>query len=221
MKSFSLRYSLLTYRFDQLWLPAGFWALFAIMAILFHGEDRVYDIARGLVGGVLPLLGGIMAAYVVLDDPALELQFATPIPAYHILIQRLGITFVILAVTAVTFQLFLMGIGVDLSRWVDPLIFQMTWVVPSLVLLALGSAAAFVFGNCVSGAMLAGLVWIVELIARDWFIADRWMRYVMMFMALIVPSHPELRANLMLLSALAALLFVAAWALLKKQERYL
>ncbi|MCL5952305.1 MAG: hypothetical protein M1132_11390 [Chloroflexi bacterium] len=221
VKSWSLRYLLLTYRLDQLWLPAAFWALFAVMAVILRGGDQVYNLARGLIGGVLPLLGGIMAAYVVLDDPALELQFATPSPAHETLIERLGLTFVIIAITALSYQLFLMALGVDLSRWTDPWSFQLTWSVPSLVFLALGSAAAFALGNCVSGAMLVGLVWIVEFIVRDWFLGDRWLQYVMVFMALIAPEHPNLRANLIVLSALAALLFVLAWALLKKQERYL
>ncbi len=221
MKSFSLRYALLTYRLDQLWLPAAFWVLFAVMTLFFRGDDRVYELARGLIGGVLPLLGGIMAAYAVLDDPALELQFATPVPAHQTLVERLGLTFGIIALTALTYQLFLRAVGVDLGRWVDPLVFQFQWIVPGLVFLALGTAAAFAFGNCVGGAMLVGLVWIVELIARDLFIGDRWARYIAVFMALVVPTHPDLRVNLLVLTSLAALLFVAAWALLKKQERYL
>lgn len=221
MKSFSLRYSLLTYRLDQLWLPAAFWALFAIMTLIFRGDDRVYELARGLIGGVLPLLGGIMAAYAVLDDPALELQFSTPIPAYKTLIERLGLTFIVIALTALTYQLFLMAIGVNLSHWIDPFVFQFTWIVPSLALIALGTAAAFAFGNCVSGAMLVGMVWIVELIARDWFMGDRWLRNVLIFMAMLAPTHPDLSVNLLVLSVLAILLFVAAWVLLKKQERYL
>ncbi len=221
MKSFSLRYSLLTFRLDQLWLPAAFWALFAIMALFFRDQDRVYDVARGMVGGILPLLGGIMAAYVVLDDPALELQFATPNPAHRTLIERLGLTFLIIGITALSYQLFLFALGVDLARWVDPLVFQLTWLVPSLAFLALGSVAAFAFSNCVSGAVMVGLVWIVQLIARDWFVDDRWLRYVLVFMALVAPQHPDLGANVMVLLGLAALLFGAAWALFKRQERYL
>ncbi len=221
MKSFSIRYWLLTYRLDQLWLPAAFWALFAIMALFFRGEDRVYDVARGLVGGVLPLLGGIMAAYAVLDDPTLELQFATPIPAIKMLSERMGLTFVAIGATAVSYQLFLFAVGVNLSRWVDPIVFQFSWIVPSIVFLALGTAAAFASANSVSGALLVGLVWIVELIIREGMLADRLLRYVLVFMALIVPDHPDLGANLMVLSLLAAAMFLLALGLLKKQERYL
>ena len=41
MKRFSLRYSLLTYRLDQLWFPLAFWALFVVMALLMRGEGFV------------------------------------------------------------------------------------------------------------------------------------------------------------------------------------
>ncbi len=221
MKSFSVRYSLLTFRLDQLWLLAAFWGLFAIMAFIFHGDDRVFNLARGLVGGVLPLLGGIMAAFAVLDDPALELQFATPTSAHKTLVERLGLTFVLIAMTALSYQLFLTALGFDLAHWADPLVFQWTWIVPSIVFLALGTAAAFAFGNCTGGALMVGLVWLVELIVRDAFIADRWLRFVTVFMALIAPTHPDLRTNLAVLSVLAVWLFVAAWTLLKRQERYL
>ncbi len=220
MKSQSLRYSLLTYRHDQLWLPAAFWALFAVMTLIL-GQDRGYDIARGLIGGVLPLLAGIMAAYAVLDDPALELQFATPVPAYKTLVQRLGLTFVIIAMTALTFQLFLRVLGIDLARSVDMLTFQLTWTVPTLLFLALGSAAAFAFGSTSGGAMIAGLVWLMELLLRDGLIADATLRYIAVFMALVAPTHPDLRANALVLAALAVLLLVAGWMLFKKQERYL
>ncbi len=221
MNSFSIRYWLLTYRLDQLWLPAAFWALFAILALFFRGDDRVYDITRAFVGGMLPLLGGIMSAYALLDDPTLELQFATPVSAFKMLAQRTGLTYLIIGITAVSFQFFLFAMGVNLSRWVDPIVFQFTWIVPGIAFLALGTAAALASANSVSGALLAGLVWAIELIARDGLLADRLLRYVLVFMALVVPNHPDLWTNLAVLSASAALMFALAWGLLKKQERYL
>ncbi len=220
MKSLSLRYLLLTYRHDQLWLPAAFWALFAVMALIL-GQERGYDIARGLIGGVLPLLAGIMAAYAVLDDPALELQFATAVPAYKTLVQRLGLTFVIIAVTALTFQLFLRAVGFDLARSTDVLVFQLTWTVPTVLFLGLGSAAAFAFDSSTSGALIAGLVWLMELLLRDGLIADKTLHYIAVFMALVAPAHPDLPANALVLSALALVFLLAGWALFKNQERYL
>ena len=93
MKRFSLRYSLLTYRLDQLWFPLAFWALFAVMALLMRVKDL--DIARAYLGCAIPLVGGILSAYGVLDDPALELRFATPVRPAQTLLERLGLIFLV------------------------------------------------------------------------------------------------------------------------------
>jgi hypothetical protein len=73
MKRFSLRYLLLTSRFDQLWFPLAFWALFIVIGII-RGPEYILDTSRTYLGAVIPLIGGILAAYAVLDDPSLELR---------------------------------------------------------------------------------------------------------------------------------------------------
>lgn len=114
MKRFSLRYTLLTSRLDQLWFPLALWALFVIVALL-RGQAFIDDTTRAYLGTVVPLVGGIMAAYAVLEDPALEIRFATPISAAQILLERLVPTFLIQMVTAFAFQLFAFGLHADFS----------------------------------------------------------------------------------------------------------
>ena len=94
MKKTSIRYLLSTYRLDQLYLPAAFWALFAIVSLFQLEPDHLLDMARSYLGAVVPLTGGIMAAYAILDDPALELRFSTPARAARMLIERLGLILV-------------------------------------------------------------------------------------------------------------------------------
>ncbi len=86
----SLRYMLMTYRLDMLWLPAAFWALFLIISWMIRDTQSGFPVCVAYLGAALPLIGGILAAYAVLDDPALELQFATPRPAWLMLLERLG-----------------------------------------------------------------------------------------------------------------------------------
>ena len=50
MKRFSLKYTLLTYRLDQLWFPLAFQAFFVILTLLLRNEVQNYDIARAYVG---------------------------------------------------------------------------------------------------------------------------------------------------------------------------
>ena len=220
MKRFSLRYTLLTYRLDQLWLPAAFWALFAIISLFRGGPDNVLDMARAYLGAVVPLVAGVLAAYAVLDDPALELRFATPIRAERLLLERLGLIFVVQTVCAISFQWFVLALESDFSmlgNWVDV---QMAWLVPTLSLMGLGCAASLLGAQPMTGVFTAGLVWLIELLARGW-LARNAGKYLLVFMAALMPDHPALIANRICLLILSMGLLVAAWALLGRQERYI
>jgi hypothetical protein len=220
MRRFSLRYTLLTYRLDQLWLPAAFWALFAIISLFRGGPDDVLDMARAYLGAVVPLVGGVLAAYAVLDDPALELRFATPIRAERLLFERLGLIFGVQSVCAISFQWFALALGADfalLGNWADV---QLAWLVPALSLMGLGCAASLLGTQPVTGVFSAGLVWLIELLARGW-LARNAGKYLLVFMGALNPDHPALTANRICLLVLSVGLLVAAWALLRRQERYI
>ncbi len=220
MKRFSLRYTLLTSRLDQLWFPLALWALFVIVALL-RGQAFIDDTTRAYLGTVVPLVGGIMAAYAVLEDPALEIRFATPISAAQILLERLVPTFLIQTVTAFAFQLFALGLHADFSilgGWADV---QLAWLVPTLALMALGCFAALAAAQTLTGAVLVGLTWIVQLVARGWFAYNKIGQYFLVFMGALMPDHPALRANHGSLLLLSAILFFLGWRLFHRQERYI
>ncbi len=220
MKSFSLRYSLLTQRADQVWFPAAFWALFALITLIMNDPGKTADLARAFLGVVLPLIGGVMAAYAILDDPALELRFASPIPAARTMLDRLGITFLILAAAALSYQVFTRAAGGDLAvlgSWVDV---QLAWLVPTLALMAFGCLSSLAAAQTSIGAAMAGMVWIVELIAFDW-LAGNIGRYVLVFMGALRPAHPDLAAGRIVLAGLIFALLFASWMLLHRQERFI
>jgi hypothetical protein len=220
MKRFSLKYTLLTYRLDQLWFPLAFLAFFVILTLLLRNEVQNYDIARAHVGFAVPLVGGFMAAYAILDDPALELRFATPIRAAQILLERTTLIFLIQAVCANAFLLFCLIIGVDFSplgNWVNV---QLCWLLPTITLIALGTFGALIGAQTMVGSFLVGLVWFVELIVRDGMAVNNW-KYAYIFMSILNPEHPDLVSNQIALFALTIAFLVVAWALLRKQERYI
>ena len=220
MKRFSLRYTLLTCRLDQLWLPLGFWALFAIISLFGNGPDDVMDMARAYLGAVVPLVGGVLAAYAVLDDPALELRFATPIRAEQLLFERIGLVFIVQTLCAMTFQWLALVLKADfdlLGSWADV---QLAWCVPTLSLMGVGCAASLLGAQPMTGVFATGMVWLIELLARGW-LARNAGKYLLVFMAALMPNHPALIANRICLLALSMGLLVAAWGLLKRQERYI
>ena len=220
MKRFSLRYSLLTYRMDQLWFPLAFWLLFVIIGVI-RGPEYILDTTRAYLGAVVPLIGGIMAAYAVLDDSALELRFATPISAVQTLAERLGLLFVIQLISALSFQGFALLLHTDFSifgTWVGV---QLTWLVPTLSLMAIGTLGALSVAQTMAGALLTGLVWLVQIIARGWFAGQKVGQYFLVFMGALMPDHPALHANQLTLSLSAITFFIISWMLFCWQERYI
>lgn len=215
------RYALLTTRLDQLWFPAAFWALFVLLAWIMRLDRDAAGLAAGFLGCVLPLIGGVMAAYAVLDDPALELHFASARPAWVMLAERLGAILAVIAAAALTYQLAMAGLGISLAGLGAPLARQLAWLAPSLALMALSIAAALAVAQTTPAAMIVGFVWILQILLRGWFASARGARYVYLFMGALSPAHPSLPANQASLLLLSLLLLAAAVLLLKQQERYI
>jgi hypothetical protein len=210
-----------THQGGQFWLPAAIWALFAIVQGFFSDSIRSVEVASSYLGVVLPLLGGILGAYAILDDPILELQFASPRSSIQMIVERVSIIFGVLTICAITYQVLISFLHVDLTPY-GPLWFrQFAWIVPSLALTGMGVFCAFAFAQATSGAMLIGMVWIVQLVAREWFLQNSIMRYCFLFTGALYPKVEFLIPNYIALFILGIVFFTAAWLLLKKQERFI
>jgi hypothetical protein len=125
------------------------------------------------------------------------------------------------AICAGAFQGLVVAMGADLSILGNWGAVQLAWLVPCLALMATGSVGALAGRTPTTGALVAGLIWLVELIARGSFARSDWARYLLVFMGALMPDHPALRANQGTLLALCVALFVAASLLPRRQERYL
>jgi len=219
MKSAGWKYSWLTYRRDALWFPLAFLALFlVILGIMNHPAVR-FAIARAYLGFILPLIGGILAAYAVLDDPALELRFSTPVRAERTLASRLGLILAVETACALAFQLFVGMLGVSLAPLGSLLGVQLVWLIPTLALVALGCAGSLAGAQSVTGAFLVGGVWLVELMMKGWFELNA--RHLFLFLGVFSPGHPDLIANRCVLLAGSLILLGISWLLLHRQERFL
>ena len=215
----ALKYAWLTYRRETLWFPLAFLVFFVVIAWMMRRPDIRFAIARGYLGFMLPLIGGILAAYAVLDDPALELRFATPTGAARTLLTRLIPILGVQAASGIAFQLFARGMAVDFSPLGGQVAVQMAWIVPTVVLGAVGTSGALATAHCATGAFLTGAVWLVQLLMRGWILSNCGMLY--MFMGVLEPRHPDLRLSQTSLIVASAALAVVSWRLLRRQERYL
>lgn len=220
MKRYSLRYSLRTSRLDQLWFPLALWSLFIIIGFI-RGLEFITDTTRAYLGAVVPLIAGIMSAYAVLDDYALELCFSTPISAFQILLERLAPIFLVQLFSAISFQVFAYLLHADLSIMGNWWNVQLAWLVPTLSLMALGCSGAIAAAQTLTGAMFVGLVWIVQFVARSWFADNGIGKYFLIFMGSLMPDHPALIANQYSIVALSFALLILGWWLFHRQERYI
>lgn len=219
LKSSSWKYAWLTYRRDQLWFPLAFLALFIIIVLIMRHPAVRFTLARAYLGFIVPLVGGILAAYSVLDDPALELRFSTPVRAEQTLLARLGLILTVQAACALVFQLFVSALGVDLSPLGAVVRVQLVWFLPTLSLAALGCTGALAGAQTAMGAFLAGAAWLIQLLMNSWLKVNA--RSVFLFLGVLVPDAPDLALNQCVLFAGSMSLLLVSWALLRRQERYL
>jgi hypothetical protein len=213
------KYSWLTYRRDALWFPPALWALFLVLLGILRHPVVHFQLARGYLGFIVPLISGILAAYGVLDDPALELRFATPVRAEQTLRERLGLILAVQAACALSFQAILWTLKVDLSSLGGWLSVQWAWLLPALFLIALGTAGSLAAAQPSIGAFLVGAVWLAQVLMKGWIEANA--KYLYLFMGVLVPGEPSLAWNRCGLLGGSAALLVFSWALLHRQERFL
>jgi len=86
---------------------------------------------------------------------------------------------------------------------------------------AFSAAVSFATRQAMTGAALTGIIWIVQVLLKDLFLQSSWAQYLLLFMGSNYPNHPALRGNQAVLASLGLLLFIAAWMLLRRQERYI
>jgi hypothetical protein len=216
-----LQFALRTYQASMFWLPAAIWALFVIMVGLFGKNLQAVEVSTAYTGVVLPLIGGILGAYATLDDPALELLFASPRSALRMLSERLAVILAVLAVCAAAYQVFTAAIHLDLSAYGSFWQRQAAWMVPCLVMTLLGFFASFATAQSHTAAMLVGMVWIVQVIAREWFLNTPVAQYFFLFTGALYPEMPTVVASQITLVGLSIVFFAAGLILLRKQERFI
>ena len=219
MRGASFKYSWLTFRRELVWFPVSFLAVFVLIMWMMRGADIRFAVARGYLGFLVPLVVGIMAAYSVLDDPALELRFSTPVGAMETLTTRLALIFGVQTACAVAFQVIAVAMGVDFSPLGNTLSVQAAWSIPAISLAALGTTGALLSTQCATGAFFAAAVWLVQLLMKSWFLANA--RAAYLFMGVLEPNSPDLVRSQLIQCAASVVLMIISWRLLHRQERYL
>ena len=215
----ALRYAWVTFRREMLLFPAALFACFVLIAWMMRDPAIRFAIARGYLGFFVPLTGGILAAYALLDDPALELRLSTPVGAGRTLATRLGLILAIEAACALSFQAAALAMGVDFAPLGGALAVQLAWLVPTAALMSLGTLGSLATAQCATGAFVAGIVWLIQLLLKGWMLQNVPRLYL--FMGVLEPGSPFLTASQSTVLAASLVSLAASWLLLRRPERYL
>ena len=219
MRGSAFKYVWMTSRREVVWFPVALMAFFVVIAWMLPHPHVRYSIARGYLGFFVPLAAGIAAAYAVLDDPALELRFATPLRPVQLLLTRFLLIVAVQAACALAYQAIAAGLGVDLSPLGSIAAVQAAWFVPTLALAALALAGSLAAAQCAAGAFLAGAVWLVQLLMKGWMMQNGPLLYL--FMGVLEPQNSDLLASQGVLLTSSVAMLTVSWGLLHRQERYL
>ena len=198
-------------------------ALFGAMAFLtgFLGADEA-QVARVLVAALelgMPLASGIVAAGIVADDPAADIQLSLKTGYPTTIARRLGALLAWAALWAALWAGTLRLSGYW-ELWVPETLLrgQLVWLSPLLWFVAVGSALALLSGSrTTSGAVLGGL-WVFENVFRGTFLTEGWLRPEFLFATTYAPGADFWLTNRLALVATALVLGLGAWAISSRTE---
>ncbi|MBI9047348.1 MAG: hypothetical protein JEZ06_22865 [Anaerolineaceae bacterium] len=215
-----LNYSFQAFQKDHFWLPLALMALFLIIIMMISDSEK-YNAARAFIGFTLPLISGGLASYAFLEDQALEMQFTMQRALWKLILERLGIILLITILTAVIFQICAHFLGISLSPLGNIFKRQLVWLIPCTTTLVLGGWASLMGRSSSAGLSVIGGIWIIQLLARGWFIRDSIFRNILLFYGVMDPFGTPLLANQLVLISITILLLLLSYFLLQKHERYI
>lgn len=215
------RYFFQPHQTGSLWLPISVLCLFIIVVGFFGTNLKAVEVSAAYTGVVLPLIGGILGAFATLDDSILELKFASPLSTFFLLISQFIAIVAVLALCSLIYQMFALAIHLDMNEFGNLWQRQFSWIIPSLALTSLGFLGAYWSANANSAAMIVGMIWIIQVIAREWFIMTPPVKYVFLFTGALYPHALSRAGSQLSLLGLSAIFLVIAWLILKKQERFI
>ncbi|HUY79559.1 MAG TPA: hypothetical protein VMV29_22505 [Ktedonobacterales bacterium] len=206
----------------------GFSYLAGSFALRNGGTDAYmrFQAGRGLLALLengLPLAGGLIAAVVISQNPALELHLSLPACYQRVGALRLALivgwaalfTGAVAALVAVT------GFWLPQLKQLSVVESALMWLAPLLWFIAAGAALALLLrSRAVSGAVL-GLIWIAMFIFKDQLIKDPILQNVYLFLTEEVGTPSYWLANRLIVLAIALALFVLAFWLLGRNEALL
>ncbi len=226
-----LRYELTILGRRALFLPHLVLGVFLLVAWSLHLLSRgdPTRVLSACLEIMLPLVVGILVAWLSSDDPATEIQLTLPGSYRSIVLTRtlllvawsLGI---MLLASVMIYGLHLWWSPHTLGPWPEPwrfLFLQLPWLAPLLWFASAGLCLAQLTRSRVAtSALLAGL-WMIEILTWGYFAKTSWLHPLFLFSTTLSPDLDFWLVDCLEVLGIAALLCPLSWYLLGRSERLL
>ncbi|MBV9712842.1 MAG: hypothetical protein JO011_18230 [Ktedonobacteraceae bacterium] len=195
----------------------GIAALTEFLQIGHVNETFINDVLIAALEACLPLAGGIIAATVATQDPAIELQLTLPLPYRITTFCRLALiliwTVLIALISTLALHIVLPSVlPTSLAQG------QLVWLAPLLWFTAVGTMLALLMRNRSTCSAILGCLWVMQLAFHGYFLATTWTRPWFLFTTLYAPTISFWFLNRIELILTAIVVFIAAWFYLHNSE---
>jgi len=187
------------------------------------------DVAKGLLLLLefgLPPVAGLLAAYLVTGNPALELHLTLPRSYAALTWLRLLLLTLWCALAAAVTSAAISSAGYWIAPQAEPRR-QLIWAAPMLWFIATGALLSLLLRSRVASSAVLGMVWLGELFLRAYFLQKAALQKVYLFLTLetvpgaSAPASAYWLTNRLALLATAALFLVGVAYLLRRGEALL
>jgi hypothetical protein len=180
----------------------------ALLMVLTGAEER--QVARLLTAGLelgLPLVAGIVAAHVVTEEPAVDLQLTLETGYRTTLARRLAL---LVGWTALASLLWAGSLRL-FGLWAVPgpfLLGQLSWLAPLLWFVAVGVLVALLLRSRTASSAVLGGIWLFEnTLGRVVFLQNDWLRPFFLFATTYTPDADYWLWNRLAILCMALVLF--------------
>jgi len=95
---------------------------------------------------------------------------------------------------------------------------QLTWLAPIVWCIGLGAALALALRSTVASSAILGMLWLGELLLRDYFLGNAALQKVFLFLTIVEPQAAYWLANRLTLVGMGLVLLVGTALLLRNNE---
>lgn len=195
----------------------GLWLLFALPIAGLGRNPAMQALLFRAYLALLPLLAALFAPALVLGDPALELLLTTPRRPIRWILRRVALLWLLGAGSA----LLLHGVALAASgRHLALVPVWATWA-PMVALSAVALLLALLGTESMMGAAVAGVLWFGQIISARWFLSERWLADLSLFLGLFGDYPWNLPEQMAVMGLIGLLCLAGAALLLRVEERYL